>query len=115
MAKESLSRVVQGDCGLRHLLDEAKLRRTHDMSKEVEITEEDYRREVAETRARLATLRPPQEMEANELLNAGEYLETLGPVWQAATPRGRKEIYQLVLEVVPKGAFAPLFGGKGLS
>jgi len=55
----------------------------------------------------------------------GEYLETLGPVWEAATPQGRKEIHQLVLEavyvdvlekklvkVVPKGAFAPLFGGE---
>lgn len=51
------------------------------------------------------------------------YLESLGPVWEAATPEERREIYQLVLEVVYvdvlekrlvevllKGAFAPLFG-----
>ena len=62
-------------------------------------------------------------MRADELLRAGEYLETPGPAWEAATPQERKEIHQLVLEavyvdvvgkrlveVVPKGAFAPLFG-----
>jgi len=95
------------------------------MYKVVEITEEEYRRELSETKARLATLRPPQEMEADELLKRGEYLGTLGPAWEAATPQERKEIYQLVLEVVyvdilekrlvevvPKGVFAPLFGGN---
>jgi hypothetical protein len=66
-------------------------------------------------------------MRADELLRAGEYLETLGPVWEAATPQERKEIYRLVLEVayvdvlekrlvevMPKGAFAPLFGEVNL-
>lgn len=93
------------------------------MYKEVEITEEEYRSDLAETKERLANLTPPQEMRADELLRAGEYLGTLGPVWEAATPQERTEIYQLMLEVVcvdvlkkklvevvPKGAFAPLLG-----
>lgn len=88
----------------------------------MELTEEEYQRELAETKERLANLTPPQEMKADELLRAGEYLETLGPVWEAATPQERKEIYQLVFEVIhvdvlekrlvevrPRRAFAPLF------
>jgi len=102
---------------------EEKLRRVRVQYREVEITEEEYRRELAETKERLANLTPPREMRADELLRAGEYLETLGPVWEAATPQERKEIYRLVFEVVyvdvlekklvqvmPKGAFVPLFG-----
>ena len=106
---------------------EEKLRRIRQMYKEVEITEEEYRLELGQTKERLANLTPPQEMRPDELLRAGEYLETLGPVWEAAMPQERKEIYQLVLEVVyvdvlekrlvevvPKGTFAPLFGETGL-
>jgi len=102
---------------------EEKLRRIKVQYREVEISEQEYRGQLAETKERLASLNPPQEMKAEEILKAGEYLETLGPVWEAATPQERKEIYQLVLEVVyvdvlekrlvevvPKGAFAPLFG-----
>lgn len=97
------------------------------MYKEVKITEEGYRRQLAETMERLANLAPPQEMRADELLRAGKYLETLGPVWEAATPQERKEIYRLVLgvvyvdvlqktlvEVVRKGAFASLFREGGV-
>ena len=101
---------------------EEKLRRVRQMYKEVEVSEAEYRRELKETKQRLASLNPPQEMRAEEMLKAGEYLQTLAAAWEAATPRERKEIYQLVLEVVcvdvlekklvevvPKGAFAPLF------
>ena len=104
---------------------EEKLNRIRQMYKEVEITEEEYRGELVQTKERLASLNPPEEMRADELLRAGEYLEALGPIFEAATPREEKEIYQLVLEVVyvdvlgkrlvevvPKGAFAPLFGER---
>lgn len=103
---------------------EEKLRRLRVQYREVEISEEEYRRELKGTKQRLASLNPPQEMQAEAILQAGRYLETLGPVWDAATPQERKEIYQLVVEViyvdvlekrlvevVPNGAFAPLFGG----
>ena len=101
---------------------EEKLRRLRVQYREVEIGEGDYRRELKETKERLASLNPPQEMEAEGILQAGAYLESLDAIWEAATPQERKEIYQLVLEVVyvdvlgkrlvevvPKGAFAPLF------
>ncbi len=108
---------------------EEKLRRLRVQYREVEIGEGEYRGELKETKERLASLNPPQEMTAEEILKAGEYLETLGPIWEAATPQERKEIYGLVLqvvcvdvlekrlvEVVPKAAFAPLFGeARGLS
>jgi len=106
---------------------EEKLRRIRVQYREVEISEEEYRRELKGTKQRLASLNPPQEMQAEAILQAGRYLETLGPIWEAATPQERKEIYQLVLEVVyvdvlekklvqvrPKGAFAPLFGDTRL-
>lgn len=101
---------------------EEKVKRIRQMYQEVETTEREYRRELAQTKERLEHLTPPQEMRADELLRAGEYLETLGPVWEEATPQERREIYQLVLErvdvnvlekrlveVVPKPAFGPLF------
>jgi len=102
---------------------EERLRRLKMLFVESEISETEDRHLMAETKEKQTNLTPPGEVGIDELLEAAKYLETLGPVWEAATPQERKEIYQLVLEVVyvdvlekklvevvPKGAFAPLFG-----
>ncbi len=106
---------------------EEKLRRVRQMYQEVEVGELEYRKELAATKERLASLNPPEEMRADEVLRAGSYLESLGPAWAAAMPEERKQIYRLILEVVyvdvlekrlmevvPKGAFVPLFGEGNL-
>ena len=96
-----------------------KLRRLQRAYLEVEIDEAAYRRERAETRARLDALVVPEE---GDILQAGQFLETLAVVWAEATLAERRDLLRLLLEAVwvdvasrrvvcvqPKPAFVTLF------
>ncbi len=98
---------------------EVKLRRLAQQYREVEIDEEEYRRERDATRKRLDALVVPAE---TEVLAAGAYLEDLAQVWATATMEEKRNMALLVFDAIyynltakqiaalkPKAAFIPVF------
>ncbi len=74
-----------------------KLRRLQRAYFEVEIDEATYRRELAESQARLDALVIP---EAPDVVAAGQFLENLALVWTEATQAERHELLGVLLERV---------------
>ena len=97
-----------------------KVRRLQRQYREVEIDEDDYRRELELTRAKLATLVVPGH---GEIVQLGDHVEGIVSAWQAATKEERRDLLRLMLDAVyvdmdtkevsglqPKQSFLPLFG-----
>ncbi len=98
---------------------EEKLRRLAKQYREVEIDEEEYRRERDATRRKLSSLVVPAE---TEVLAAGAYLEDMVQVWSTATLEEKRSMALLIFDAVyydvaakriaalkPKAAFIPVF------
>ncbi|MGB8645632.1 MAG: recombinase family protein [Anaerolineae bacterium] len=98
---------------------QAKLERLNFMFKEGGLERDAYSKELADIKAHLAELVPPQE---REILDAGAYLENLAAIWDAATIGEQRQIVLATLQRVvcdpegkrlvalkPKPAFIPLF------
>lgn len=76
---------------------EEKLRRLRVLYREVEIGEEEYRKERDRARARLSDLVIPQEV---EILDAGVYLESVAGLWAVATDEERRDIVRALFAEV---------------
>jgi hypothetical protein len=98
---------------------EEKLRRLARQYREVEIEEEEYRREREITQAALAAL---QEAGEERVIQVGDYIEGMVAAWRTATKEERRDLLRMALEAVyvdmgsgkevaikPKPAFLPLF------
>ena len=98
---------------------EEELRRLKRQYREVEIDESDYRRELALTEAKLASLTTPKQ---DEVVQLGDNVEGIVLAWQNATKEERRDMLRLMLEAVytdtttneivglqPKPGFLPLF------
>ena len=97
-----------------------KVRRLQRQYREVEIDEDDYRRELELTRAKLGTLVVSGH---GEIVQLGDHVEGIVLAWQAATKEERRDLLRLMLDAVyvdmdtkevtglqPKPSFLPLFG-----
>ncbi len=98
---------------------EEKLRRLARQYREVEIGEDEYRREREMTQATLAAL---QETKESRIIQAGDYVEGMVVAWRGATKEERRDLLRMILDAVyvdmpsakvvatkPKPAFLPLF------
>ena len=99
-----------------------KLRRLKRQYREVEIDEDEYRRELDLTQARLAGLVLPEE---HEVVRLGDHVEGIPSAWRHATKEERRDMLRLMLEAIyvdldtkqmvgvrPKPSFLPLFNLK---
>ena len=96
-----------------------KARRLKRQYREVEIDENDYRRELEETRSKLASLSVPEQQ---EIVHLGDHVEGVVLAWRNATDEERRGMLKLMLDAIyvdldrqvivglkPKPSFLPLF------
>jgi len=76
---------------------ESRLKRLAQAYIDAGMTESDYQRERQEILLRLAQLENPR---VKTVLEAGEFLRTLGPVWERATKKERQDILRVIFEAV---------------
>lgn len=74
---------------------EEKLRRLKRMYRDLIIDDEEYKTSVEELRRKLDTLVLPDNP---QVVSAGEYLENLGMLWEAATLKEQRDITRMLLE-----------------
>ncbi len=98
---------------------EEKLKRVKRQYREVEISEEEYRRELLLTQSKLSTLVIPEQ---EQIVHLGDHVEGMVLAWDHATKEERRDILRLILDSVyvdlttkkvvglkPKSSFLPLF------
>ncbi len=76
---------------------EEKLRRLKQMYKDLIVSDDEYRAALNELQARLKTLVLP---DSPQLIEAGEFLESLKALWEAATLAEQRDITRLLLKNV---------------
>jgi len=74
---------------------EEKLRRLKQMYKDLIVSDDEYRAALNELQARLKTLVLP---DSPQLIEAGEFLESLKALWEAATLAEQRDITRLLLK-----------------
>lgn len=74
-----------------------RLRRLTMLYKDLLIEDDEYRKTRSQLQEKLALLTVPKDQ---ELIEAGKYLESLAPLWSAASLEERKEITRVMIESV---------------
>jgi len=74
-----------------------RLRRLTMLYKDLLIEDDEYRKTRSQLQEKLALLTVPEDQ---ELIEAGQYLESLAPLWSAASLQERKEITRVMIESV---------------
>jgi DNA invertase Pin-like site-specific DNA recombinase len=73
---------------------EEKLKRLKELYRDLVIEEEEYRASLKQLQSQLATLVLPN---SPQLIQAGEYLENLATIWQAATLEEQRDITRMLV------------------
>ena len=76
---------------------EEKLRRLKRQYREVEIAENEYRRELELTQTKVASLVDPEQ---EETMNLGDHVEGLVSAWESATREEQRDMLRMMLEAI---------------